>query len=442
MANVVQQNIHLNGSGGNMVVTMPLAQKAGNTNLVFIAWGSAGSEFASAPTDTKGNIYSPVTSVSDGTNLMSTQIWVCSSIAAATAGSNTITMVPTGSQYSPEMYVLEVADVGLPDSSASLAGTSATASSGSVATTKPNEFALAFCYSMAGATGPGTGWTNILSSPDIWLNIMERAVAATSPITATTVLTASTRWVQSIVTFLPASYPNITQIGNFELSSATTANPAVVNTPVGAQIGDVLFFFVGWYVQNGATITPPAGVTLVSGTRIDHVGTTTYCSAAVYQLVLTSAPSATYSFSVSPAPTYGVGATCICLRGAKTSAPVDSGAGAPTTNSGHSTAPTATGLTTTNNHEFLCLWWMGDSVALTTPFPNFIQVYSEFNGGNYASRGESWGFYILPSASTGATGNVVASAVINDWLIPFFAVVPASLTSLTPKTDALFFVMM
>ena len=236
----------------------------------------------------------------------------------------------------------------------------------------------------------------------------------------------------------------ISQVGSFTLPT-TAANPGVGITPTGAAAGDVLLFFVGWYVQNGATITPPIGATLVPNTRVDHVGTNDDSTTAVYMLILTGAPASTYTFSVSPAPTYGVGVSTLCLRGADPTAPIDVGAGAPTGNSGYSTAPTALGLTTTVANEYLCLFRLGDITDLTAPFPGFttLAVTGGFDH-SYATSTGYWGFYVKSGQAQGATGNLVATETIDDWNISLIAVVPPlSVTpNYTPGTDAIFFGMM
>lgn len=226
----------------------------------------------------------------------------------------------------------------------------------------------------------------------------------------------------------------ITQIGPVTTSAATATTPAVVAPPSGAQKGDLLLFFVIVYLA-GTTITPPAGVTAVSGTYVNHTsGGDVDIVSEVFQIALTSAPAGSYSFTNSASSNFGV--ICVCLRGVGlASLAVDTSTGAPTTAAGFTDAPTGTGLTPTAAQSFLFLFWAGggNGNALTTDFPAPFAAEPGMDGsagtsslfGTFLSN---WGFYSAPNQPASATGNPsgLTNVTADDWAVTILSIAPGA----------------
>jgi len=235
---------------------------------------------------------------------------------------------------------------------------------------------------------------------------------------------------------------SITQVGTFKQSAATATNPGVVNTPSGAAAGDLLIFFVGFYLDSTTsttTITPPSGAVLVPGSRVDHVlGSDNYIASAMYTLSLTGTPASSYTFSLSPSGTYGVGVTCVCLRSADPMSPIDT----KSVNDGNSNTPTATGVTIAGSNEWLFLFFLGDSNSVVnTNFPSFSYYFITDSGGNdktYASFAVAWGVGVIQNITTGATGNYQATlSASDDWITSLIAIKPNN--NIVLPTDSMFF---
>ena len=235
---------------------------------------------------------------------------------------------------------------------------------------------------------------------------------------------------------------SISQIGSFQKSAATATNPGVVNTPAGAASGDLLVFFVGWEEdvdQSGTAITPPAGAVLVSGTRIDHTsGGDNFISSAIYILQLSGTPASSYTFSISPTGTYGIGVTCVCLRGADSATPVAT----KSINDGHTINPTATGVTIPGAGDWLFIFHLNAQNGLiNTNFPSFTFFFTTDSGGNdstYASFHSGWCVGVIQNIATGATGNFQATlSTSDDWATTLLAIQPSQFAVL--PTDSMFF---
>lgn len=231
----------------------------------------------------------------------------------------------------------------------------------------------------------------------------------------------------------------ITQIGAFTKSATTATNPAVVSTPAGAASGDLLVFFVGFEDNLSATITPPAGASAVPGTRIDHANVgDDDLTTVIYTLQLSGSPAANYTFSTSPSSPFGLGVSCVCLRGVDSTTPVDT----KSINNGHTINPIATGVTITHSNEWLFIFYLGAQNSLiNTNFPSFTFLFTTDSGGNdttYASFASGWAVGVIQNIASGATGNFTATlSVSDDWAATLVAFQPSQFAVL--PTDALFF---
>ena len=183
-------------------VPMAAAQAAGNMNVVVVGWNDVTSTISSV-SDTAGNVYqlaAPITR-SAGT---SQAIYFAKNIAAR-AGNIVTATFNTAAAY-VDLRVLEYSGIDTVnplDKTASAAGTSSTASSGSVTTTTAKELVFGAGTTTGAFAGAGTGFTTrVITSPD--LDIAEdMTVTAVGTYSATA--NQSGAWVMQIVTFRGAA---------------------------------------------------------------------------------------------------------------------------------------------------------------------------------------------------------------------------------------------
>ena len=156
-------------------------------------------------TDSKGNLYSlalgPTLNTAGG---LSQSIYFATNIAAATAGSNTVTVNFNGSTPYPDLRILEYSgiDNATPvDVTSTGTGNSGTSSTVAVTTTNPSD--LLFGANVVGiiTTAAGSGFTNRLISGDG--NIVEHPQWSSSSRTATATLNSS-QWLMQMVAFRAA----------------------------------------------------------------------------------------------------------------------------------------------------------------------------------------------------------------------------------------------
>src|SRR5262249_17459182 len=91
----------------SIAATYSAAQTAGNLNVVVIGWGDATASVASVA-DWKGNSYALGAPVARATSAgLSQTIYYAKNIAAAAAGTNTVTVTFSGSANYPDLRILE-----------------------------------------------------------------------------------------------------------------------------------------------------------------------------------------------------------------------------------------------------------------------------------------------------------------------------------------------
>ena len=128
-------------SQASVSVTFTAAQIAGDLNVVVVGWNDS-TATVSTVTDKSGNAYARAVGPTVQTGIASQSIYYAKNIAAAAAGANAVTVTFSTSAAFPDIRILEYtgADLSNPvDVSAASSGSSATSSSGAVATTNPTD---------------------------------------------------------------------------------------------------------------------------------------------------------------------------------------------------------------------------------------------------------------------------------------------------------------
>ena len=189
-----------------VTVTYTGAQTAGNTNILAIGWNNATSNITSV-VDSAGNVYQLAVPTARGSGL-SQAIYYASNIKAAAAGTNTVTVTFNASTPYVDIRALEYSGldpVSPFDVGASSSGISATASSGSVATTAAHELIFAAGMTTGIFSGAGASFTTrIITSPDGDI-AEDRFVTSTGTYSATASLGGSSAWVMQVAAFKAAN---------------------------------------------------------------------------------------------------------------------------------------------------------------------------------------------------------------------------------------------
>jgi hypothetical protein len=352
----------------------------------------------------------------------------------------------TAQFVSTNFYSMSVNEYGGVQSSAdpldrtdTASGTGTAATTGAIVPTQNHELVLGSFETNSGSDlAPSNGFTQRYNNnfgQQIFTEFIQGTAAS---ITSDAVLNTG-NWSGIIASFksAPGSAGACAQIG-FVTQAGTTL---VGTTPEGAQSGDVLYFMLGCYDQTSIVFTPPTGATLVPGTRVDHPsGGDDALTTAIYQLVLTGPPAPTYTFTSTGGVGNSVDVLTLCVRFTRPTGPVDTGAGAPTTGNGFSSAPAAPSLTTSTAVELVGWYWYGDDQPLTAaPIGSGTLGFTAQIDGTGAPNnlgGGYYGFYLKPQSTPSATGSVATTtAATDDWITTMFAIVPQALGTV----DAMFY---
>ena len=206
---------------GAVILSYPLAQTAGNLNIVVVGWNDNTSTLNSV-SDSRGNSYVQAGTTIAGTGIRQA-IFYARNIAA---GSNTVTVSLNQAAAYVDVRILEYSglDTTNPlDVTAGAAGASAAPNSGAATTTSPNELVFG-----AGTTGdlfnaPGSGFASrIITTPDGDI-AEDRVVSATGSYGAAAALRSSSTWVM--------------QMATFRASGQSTSNPAPTVTLITPNTG-------------------------------------------------------------------------------------------------------------------------------------------------------------------------------------------------------------
>jgi nitrogen fixation protein FixH len=183
-----------------VAVAYTAAQTAGDTNVVVVGWSDATSTVSSVM-DSKGNIYSPAIGPTRQSGIQSQSIYVAPNIAAATAGANSVTVTFSAAAPFPDIRILEYRGVSPTtplDGAVGAIGTGTTSSSGPLTTTNANDLLFAANTEDAITTGPGTGFTSRIISPQDANIAEDEVVTATGTYTGTAAM-SSGNWVMQMI---------------------------------------------------------------------------------------------------------------------------------------------------------------------------------------------------------------------------------------------------
>jgi outer membrane protein assembly factor BamB len=185
-------------------VTVPYLQSqgAGDLNVVAIGFADATSTITSV-TDSAGNVYQVAAPLTSGSGA-SQAIYYAKNIKAATAGNNVVTVQFSAAASYPDVRVTEYSglDPANPlDTSASAAGSAATASSGNLTTSAGSELIFGAGDTAGLFAGGSNGLTaRIITSPDGDI-AGDKFAGSPGTYTATATLTYSAAWVMQAVAF-------------------------------------------------------------------------------------------------------------------------------------------------------------------------------------------------------------------------------------------------
>lgn len=197
----VQNATQTPGSASSVATAFPVSQTAGNLNVVVIGFSGITSTISSV-TDTLGNSYQ----VAAAMTRSSTESQVVYYAKNITAGSNTVTVNFNASTSFPDIRIAEYS--GLDQLSPltaniSATGTSAAASSGSLATSPTLCLLVGAATTSGSFTAPGTSFSERVITSDS--NILEdRLVTPAGSYAATATLASSSSWVAQGVAFKAA----------------------------------------------------------------------------------------------------------------------------------------------------------------------------------------------------------------------------------------------
>ncbi len=190
-----------------VTVTYTAAQMAGDLNVVVVGWDDAIAT-VNAVTDAMGNVYTLAVGPTVVTGVESQSIYYARNVAAAGAGANSVTVTFSSGAVNADIRILEYsgADLNNPvDVTAAGSGSSATSSSGAVATTNPTDLLFGANYVQTMIIGAGSGYTTrLLTVPDGDI-AEDEMVTATGSYSATAPLNSSGAWIMRMVAFRTAS---------------------------------------------------------------------------------------------------------------------------------------------------------------------------------------------------------------------------------------------
>jgi YD repeat-containing protein len=295
----VQSATSVLNPGSSVTATYASVQNAGDLNVVIIGWGGKGSippgTAPSSVTDSKGNSYVlAVGPTGNSTGNGSQSIYYATNIAAASAGSNSVT-ISFGSTSFPHLS-LQIAEYsGIATSSpvdgtSAAIGTNATVTSGFVTTASANDLLIGGDYLDAATGAAGSGFTLRVASA--YNNVLEdQIVTTTGNYAATAPVTGPDWWIMQEVAFKAASGGSPAPSAPTSLS-ASTVSPTQINlswTASTAGSGGAV---------NGYRVERCTGASCTSFAQIGTPTSTSYSDT-------TASPSTSYSYRVRASDTTG-----------------------------------------------------------------------------------------------------------------------------------------
>jgi len=227
-------------SASTVSVTYAQAQNVGDLNVVIIAWKDSTSSVTSV-TDSQGNSYAvavgPTVSPGNATQL----IYYAYDIAAASAGSNVVTVVFSNSVNAPDVRIAEYSGIAYLKSPLDVAvgasGTGTALNSGSVTTKNAVDLVIGASYGGGKFSAVGSTFTNQQVSADGSL-LEYKVIPATGSKNATSNQTPSSWWVMQMVTFAQGTYVayNLTTAPYLAALTLGQTEQFRSNAPTGASV--------------------------------------------------------------------------------------------------------------------------------------------------------------------------------------------------------------
>lgn len=199
----VQGNYNQSACNRCIVITYPKAQAAGNLNLVVVSLGDSTTTVTSV-TDTLGNTYSLAAGPTSVAGELSQSIYYARNTANAPAGTNHVIVTLSGVAAAPDVRTAEYSGIAQRnplDASASNSGNSATSGAGPLTTTNAHDLLIAANDVEASTTGPGSGFTQRLSTPTYGDLLEDQTVTAIGTYSATAPLSGTAPWIMQVVAF-------------------------------------------------------------------------------------------------------------------------------------------------------------------------------------------------------------------------------------------------
>ncbi len=230
-------------------VNFTAAQIGGDLNVVVVGWNDSIAT-VSAVNDTAGNSYTRAVGPTVISGVESQSIYYAKNIAAAAAGTNTVTVTFSAAAAYPDIRILEYsgADPANPvDVTAVSSGNSATSRSTSVTTTNATDLLFGANIVQTLTIGPGNGFTGrLLTAPDG--DIAEDRMVTTVGTYSAIAPLSSGQWIMQMVAFRTA--PTVSFGINYVQGNYATPQTAQITVSVefsAAQIaGDLNVVVVGW----------------------------------------------------------------------------------------------------------------------------------------------------------------------------------------------------
>ncbi len=263
-------------------VTFKSAQAAGHLNVVVVGWNDTTATVSSV-TDTRGNMYARAVGPTIVSGVLSQSIYYAKNIVSAAAGANKVTVTFSRAAVYPDIRILEYsgADPSNPvDVTAASTGSSTTSSSGSATTTNPTDLIFAANYIFTVTTGPGSGFTKRLLTPDGTIAEDKMATTAGS-YSATAPLNSSGSWIMQMVAFRTPS---------------GVAVPTISVSPTSVSFGNVT---VGSSATHAITLSNPGSVS-VTVSQATATGSSFKITGLSLPLTLSAGQSAAFSATFSP----------------------------------------------------------------------------------------------------------------------------------------------
>jgi hypothetical protein len=265
-------------------VTYPVAQTAGNLNIVVVGWADATSTVTSV-VDSAGNTYAPKVVGNVGSGL-SQSIYFAKNIAAA--GSNTVTVTFNTAAASPNVRILEYsgADTANPvDDTSGQIATGTLLDSGTVFTTVAGDLVIGASMSGGTVVTARPTYTTVTNTTPGGISVEHLVGPAAGSIRATAIQNSSTPWIMQAVAFKQAgAVPDFTisvtpptsatvVAGNpatytISVSPTNGFNSAVTLTCSGLPLGASCAFAPPAVTPSGTAVTSTLTITTAAATPV------------------------------------------------------------------------------------------------------------------------------------------------------------------------------